>query len=101
MQQRKRLIATVLTGLLILLLLSSGWLLAEGGFAIPWWTTDGGGGHSEGGNFAVTGTMGQPDAGRMTDGTFTINGGFWHGAGGILPPPPAPNYPIYLPLITR
>lgn len=46
--------------------------------SIDWWTVDGGGGTSTGGVYAVTGTIGQPDAGRtMTGGPFALTGGFW------------------------
>jgi hypothetical protein len=45
--------------------------------SINWWTVDGGGGTSTGGVFAVTSTLGQPDAGRMTGGRFVLDGGFW------------------------
>lgn len=38
---------------------------------------DAGSGRGDGGTFAVTGTIGQPDAGVVTGGTFTLRGGFW------------------------
>lgn len=46
-------------------------------FAIDWFTIDGGGGTSTGGNFVLQGTIGQPDAGVMSGGQFTLTGGFW------------------------
>jgi hypothetical protein len=48
-------------------------------FAIDWHTIDGGGGTSSGGNFSVSGTIGQPDASAqpMTGGGFSLTGGFW------------------------
>ncbi|QOJ01517.1 MAG: hypothetical protein HRU70_13900 [Phycisphaeraceae bacterium] len=46
-------------------------------FEITWHTIDGGGGRSTGGTFAVTGTIGQWDAGTVTGGVFEIRGGFW------------------------
>jgi len=48
-------------------------------FAIDSFTIDGGGGTSSGGNYTLTGTIGQPDAGggTLTGGTFTLQGGFW------------------------
>jgi hypothetical protein len=46
-------------------------------FSIDWFTIDGGGGTSSGGNFAVTGTIGQPDTGTLTGGAYTLRGGFW------------------------
>ena len=48
------------------------------GPTIDWWTIDGGGGTSTGGGFAVSGTIGQPDAGPvLSGGTFQLTGGFW------------------------
>ncbi len=46
-------------------------------FTIPWYTIDGGGGSSEGGQFSVSGTIGQPDTGVMIGGAFEITGGYW------------------------
>jgi hypothetical protein len=44
-------------------------------------TIDGGGppapGFSTGGDFELYGTIGQPDAGMMSDGAFAVTGGFW------------------------
>lgn len=37
----------------------------------------GGGGTSTGGVYSVSGTIGQHDAGRLSGGNFTIEGGFW------------------------
>jgi hypothetical protein len=45
--------------------------------AIDWWTLDGGGATSTGGIYAVTGTVGQPDAGTLEGETYTVVGGFW------------------------
>ena len=46
-------------------------------FSVNWFTIDGGGGASTGGVFSVSDTIGQPDAGRMSGGSFTADGGFW------------------------
>jgi hypothetical protein len=46
-------------------------------YSIGWSTIDGGGGTSTGGVYAVSGTIGQPDAGSMSGGQFTLQGGFW------------------------
>lgn len=43
------------------------------------WTLDGGGGPSSTGAFSLTGTIGQPDAGTHSGGSFTLQGGFWFG----------------------
>lgn len=50
-------------------------------------TIDGGGGHSASARFAVTGTIGQPDADPLqpstsANGRFAVTGGFWRPAGG-------------------
>jgi len=65
--------------LLAACLLSAGLCLtALAQFAIPWYTVDGGGGTSTGGVYAVSGTIGQPDAGGpMSGGNFGLTGGFW------------------------
>jgi hypothetical protein len=46
-------------------------------YIIDWFSLDGGGGTSTGGAYAVSGTIGQPDAGPMSGGVFTLQGGFW------------------------
>lgn len=47
-------------------------------YSMPWHTTDGGGGTSTGGAFALTGTIGQPDASAPSSGgAFALTGGFW------------------------
>jgi hypothetical protein len=59
-------------------------------YTLNWWTVDGGGGTSTGGVFTVSGTIGQPDAGRMSGGTFALEGGFW-GVIAALQTPGAPT----------
>src|SRR5262245_54773162 len=46
-------------------------------YSIDWYTIDGGGGTSTGGVYTVSGTIGQPDAGHMSGGNYTVDGGFW------------------------
>ena len=47
-------------------------------FEITSSTIDGGGATSTGGVYAVSGTIGQPDAGStMTNGLYAVSGGFW------------------------
>ena len=51
-------------------------------FDISWHTIDGGGEmFTSGGNFELSGTIGQPDAGAMSGGDFELTGGFWSVAG--------------------
>lgn len=47
-------------------------------YAINWHTIDGGGGTSTNGQYDISGTIGQPDAGApMTNGQYAVTGGFW------------------------
>jgi hypothetical protein len=47
-------------------------------YSIDWYKIAGGGGTSTGGPYAVTGTIGQHDAGGpMTGGNYSLTGGFW------------------------
>jgi hypothetical protein len=62
-------------------------------YSIPWFTVDGGGGTATNAAYSLTGTLGQPDAGFMSGGGFTLVSGFW----GIVAPvqtPGAPNLSI-------
>lgn len=43
-------------------------------------TVDSGGGTSFGGVFELYGTIGQPDAGILSGGSYELNGGFWSAA---------------------
>jgi hypothetical protein len=57
------------------LIVSSSW----GQYEISWYTIDGGGGRSSGGDFTLTGTIGQPDAAYSAGPNFELLGGFWPG----------------------
>lgn len=59
---------------------------------ISWWTIDGGGAMATtGGDFTLSGTIGQPDAGAvMAGGAFELTGGFWIVAG-VGEPEPCPG----------
>jgi len=48
-------------------------------FEIDWWTVDGGGDMwGYGGDYELSGTIGQPDVGAvLTGGDFALTGGFW------------------------
>lgn len=63
---------------------------------LGWFTVDGGGGHSINGDYSVTGTIGQPDAGSMSGGRYTLVGGFW---GGVVPDQITKH--LFLPQISR
>jgi hypothetical protein len=85
-------------GNLVLLRLSAFCLLASvfclpasaQNYSIDWHTIDGGGGTSTGGVYSVSGTIGQPDAGRLTGGNYTLEGGFW----GIITAVQTPGSPL-------
>lgn len=57
-----------------------------GGFEITKSTIDGGGGLSAGGDFVLTGTIGQPEAGTQTasGNEFALAGGFWAQIGNLV-----------------
>jgi len=64
----------------LLLMLPLAVQTARAQYSIPWWTVDGGGVlRSTGGDFELSGTIGQPDAGVHTGATFELHGGFWPG----------------------
>ena len=68
---------------------------ALGGYTLDWWTVDGGGAmFSSNGSYSLGGTIGQPDAGISTGGTYTLSGGFWGGGA-------AAGHDLFLPLILR
>jgi len=69
---------------------------AEAYDAISWYSVDNGGFvGSLGGTYRLSGTIGQPDAGTLTGGSFTLHGGFWHGgAASIVGVPPEGATPL-------
>jgi hypothetical protein len=49
-----------------------------GQYSIDWYKIAGGGGASTGGNYQVSGSIGQPDAsGTLSGGPYSVVGGFW------------------------
>ena len=81
------------------LLLLAPTVLAQsgGGYDLAWSTVDGGGyTFSASGGYALGGTAGQPDAGLLSGGGYTLSGGFWQGGAVVTP-----QYVIYLPLVMR
>jgi hypothetical protein len=59
---------------------------AQTNYTIDWHSVDGGGGTSTGGAYAVSGTIGQPDAGKLSGGNYTLEGGFWGIVGAVQTP---------------
>jgi hypothetical protein len=52
---------------------------SSGTYELSWYTIDGGGGRSIGGPYALTGTIGQPDAAYSAGDNYELLGGFWPG----------------------
>ncbi len=52
---------------------------ANADYSISWHTIDGGGGTSSGGQYSLTATIGQHDAGEMAGGDYEMLGGFLPG----------------------
>lgn len=48
-------------------------------YSIDWHKVAGGGGTSSGGQYSLTGTIGQPDAANSAGGSYELLGGFWPG----------------------
>ena len=62
------------------------------GYDLSWWTVDGGGSTLGGeGGYALSGSIGQPDAGALVGSDYSLSGGFW--TGGL--------HRVYLPLVLR
>jgi hypothetical protein len=96
---QRRPAARIMLGVCCLLLVLVSLAVAESGngYDLSWWTVDGGGTTgSTGGGYSLSGTAGQPDAGVLAGGGYTLGGGFW--CGGEASPP---AYEIYLPLALR
>ncbi len=69
--------ASLVLGIWCLVLLRAQSASAQS-YSIDWYKVAGGGGTSTGGTYAVSGTIGQHDAGGpMTSGSYSLTGGFW------------------------
>ena len=79
----------------VALMLAFATAAAPDGPETDWFTVDGGGALVTAGELSLAGTIGQPDAGLLTGGEYSLRGGFW--GGGAL----ATDYAIYLPLVMR
>lgn len=68
-----------------------------GPYTLTRFAVEGGGGKSAGGSYQVVGTIGQPDAGTVSAGAYSLRGGFMgfvHSVFDVL-------QTIFLPLVTR
>lgn len=66
----------VLLSIVVMLVIATG---SRADYQIVWSTIDGGGGTSAGGQYVLTGTIGQPDAEYSSGGNYEMLGGFWPG----------------------
>ena len=87
---------TIILAVIFLLLLATIAIAAPENFSLDWWTVDGGGGTSQGGDYAVSGTIGQADAGSSQGGDYGLEGGFWAGIREWVT-----QFFIHLPLVLR
>src|SRR5262245_33137573 len=88
MRARRRVAMTLIPfGLIGWFLVSTAHAQSGGGYELTWSTVDSGGGTSASsdGAWSVSGTVGQPDAGTLSGGAFTLQGGYWDGRGVIVP----------------
>ena len=93
--RRKTLYLLIGIGLLIVASL----VFAQAGdISVPWHRIAGGGGTSrDGAQFALSGTIGQPEAGVLMEGsTFKLSGGYWGGAAAE-----ATTTELYLPMLLQ
>jgi hypothetical protein len=74
----------------LLLFLASAIIAHAQNYSIDWFKIAGGGGASTGGVYSVSGTLGQPDAGTLSGGNYTLAGGFW----GIISAVQTPGAPL-------
>jgi len=87
----------LLLGLVVLLAAVPALAQSGDGYDLTWNTVDGGGAtFSMGGSYTLGGTIGQPDAGVLTGGGYTLVGGFWNPATAL-----GARYRLYLPLVRR
>jgi PKD repeat protein len=69
--------AGVLLILAILPLIDAAAYTQSSGYDLTRWTIDNGGGTLSGGRYTLSGTIGQPDAGKLESGDYDLIGGFW------------------------
>lgn len=91
MLKRKFTVLLVTGGVLLLFAVAA--MSSPLALGISWWTVDGGGGTSTGGEYVVSGTIGQPDARFSRGGGWEVRGGFW-----VVD---EAEEVVYLPLVTR
>jgi len=89
----KALLISLLVGLRLVLSATS---LRAQSYSIDWYKVSGGGGTSSNGQYVVSGTIGQHDAGGpMTGGNYSVTGGFWSFLS-LVQTPGSPTLRIFL-----
>ena len=86
---KRRTLAIVGIALVAVLAVTFSAIAQSDTFDVPWFSVDGGGGTSTGGEFTLSGSIGQPDAGTLSGGEFTVRGGFQAGSWPLPNPPMA------------
>lgn len=72
----KRAVVFVISLLTLLALTWTALAQTGDGYDLSWSTVDGGGRESSGGNYTLMSAAGQPDAGVLSGGDYTLQGGF-------------------------
>jgi len=99
--RRRRKTTCLLLGACCLLLAAGSLAAAQtgAGYDLSWWTVDGGGATwSTGSGYRLGGTAGQPDAGLLAGGGYTLGGGFWRGGAAMEA---GQDDFVYLPVVVR
>lgn len=55
-------------------------------YSVDWFKVAGGGGTSTGGGYSLSGTSGQPAAGKLSGGNYSLESGFWSMAAAVQTP---------------
>ena len=71
---------------LILVFALAGFLAGQAAaeYTIEWYTIDGGGGDTSSSRYTINATVGQPDTGISSNGSYVLSGGFWPGNFGCI-----------------
>jgi len=94
--KNKLLLKGILITCVLIIFLTTAVSAADEGLSIDWYTIDGGGTTSASGNYTLSGTIGQADAGELVSGdTYTISGGYWSRILTLI------YNKVYLPLVSR
>jgi hypothetical protein len=78
----------------LLLAVQAAHAAAPAAYTLNWWTVDGGGGTSQGGTYALSGTVGQAEPGSLYGDVYSLAGGFWATLQAVLEK-------MFLPLVLR